>query len=210
MISCNLPAGMTEPHWRGDPITFCRPPHPLSSRLSKLVSARRSRPLPDQPVVIAGDDDRHLEATQGINPGKVKAQEAAKAVDGKAIFPVFAPGEAVYPASLEPVTPQSYREHLRATKALEEQPNLSDEARAELRRSQLSAEQLDALSAMKRHIDCNDLGTKSELGREGVERQARAAVAKAIEDHERKCERQQEQRQEQHQKQNQRRAARIG
>ena len=39
----------------------------------------------DQPVVIAGDDDRCLEATQAINPGKVKAQEAAKAVGGKAI-----------------------------------------------------------------------------------------------------------------------------
>ena len=180
-----------------------------SGNLTAVAQALHEK-FPDKPVVIAGDDDRHLEATQGINPGKVKAQEAAKAVGGKAIFPVFAPGEAVYPASLEPVTPQSYREHLRATKALEEQPNLSDEAKDELRRSQLSAEQLDALSAMKRHTDFNDLDTKSELGREGVERQARAAVGKAIEDQERKRERQQEQRQEQHQEQKQRRAARIG
>ena len=63
---------------------------------------------------------------------------------------------------------------------------------------------------MKRHTDFDNLGTKSELGREGVERQARAAVGKAIEGHERKCERHQEQRQERHQKQKQRRAARIG
>lgn len=49
--------------------------------------------FPDKPIIIAGDDDRHLEATQGINPGRVKAEEAAKAVGGKAIFPIFAPGE---------------------------------------------------------------------------------------------------------------------
>ncbi|MGZ8916551.1 MAG: toprim domain-containing protein [Methylobacter sp.] len=49
--------------------------------------------FPDKPVIIAGDDDRHLEATQGVNPGRAKAEEAAKAVDGKAIFPIFAPGE---------------------------------------------------------------------------------------------------------------------
>jgi antirestriction protein ArdC/phage/plasmid primase-like uncharacterized protein len=49
--------------------------------------------FPDKPVIIAGDDDRHLEAIQGINPGRVKAEEAAKAVGGKAIFPIFAPGE---------------------------------------------------------------------------------------------------------------------
>jgi antirestriction protein ArdC/phage/plasmid primase-like uncharacterized protein len=49
--------------------------------------------FPDKPVIIAGDDDRHLEATQGINPGRMKAEEAAKAVGGKAVFPIFAPGE---------------------------------------------------------------------------------------------------------------------
>jgi putative DNA primase/helicase len=49
--------------------------------------------FPDKPIIIAGDDDRHLEATQGINPGRMKAEEAAKAVGGKAIFPIFAPGE---------------------------------------------------------------------------------------------------------------------
>jgi putative DNA primase/helicase len=38
---------------------------------------------PDKPMVIAGDDDKHLEATQGVNPGRSKAEEAAKAVGGK-------------------------------------------------------------------------------------------------------------------------------
>ena len=49
--------------------------------------------FPDKPILIAGDDARHLEATQGINPGRSKAEEAAKAVGGKALLPIFAPGE---------------------------------------------------------------------------------------------------------------------
>lgn len=49
--------------------------------------------FPDKPVVIAGDDDRHLEATQGVNPGRQKAQEAAEATGGRVLLPIFAPGE---------------------------------------------------------------------------------------------------------------------
>jgi putative DNA primase/helicase len=48
---------------------------------------------PDKPIIIAGDNDREVEIKQGINPGRVKAEEAAIAVGGKAIFPIFAPGE---------------------------------------------------------------------------------------------------------------------
>lgn len=49
--------------------------------------------FPDKPIFIMGDDDKHLEITQGINPGKTKAIEAARAVNGVALFPIFAPGE---------------------------------------------------------------------------------------------------------------------
>lgn len=49
--------------------------------------------FPYKPVVIAGDDDHELETRQGINPGKLKAGEAAKAVGGMMLLPVFAPGE---------------------------------------------------------------------------------------------------------------------
>lgn len=49
--------------------------------------------FPDKPIIIMGDDDKHLEQTQNINPGKTKALEAANAVQGVALFPVFAPGE---------------------------------------------------------------------------------------------------------------------
>jgi putative DNA primase/helicase len=48
---------------------------------------------PHKPIVIAGDDDHHLESTLGKNPGKEKALEAAALVNGSAVFPVFAPSE---------------------------------------------------------------------------------------------------------------------
>ncbi|HEX5806101.1 MAG TPA: DUF927 domain-containing protein [Macromonas sp.] len=38
-------------------------------------------------VVVCGDDDRDTEARTGINPGRVKAKQAAKAVQGLAVFP---------------------------------------------------------------------------------------------------------------------------
>lgn len=50
---------------------------------------------PDKPIIIAGDDDRHLESTQNKNPGREKASEAAQLVEGTAVFPVFAPGEQI-------------------------------------------------------------------------------------------------------------------
>ena len=49
--------------------------------------------FPEKPVIVAGDDDRQLEVKQGINVGREKAEQAAKSVDGKAIFPVFAESE---------------------------------------------------------------------------------------------------------------------
>jgi|CXWL01.1.fsa_nt_gi N12 class adenine-specific DNA methylase/antirestriction protein ArdC/phage/plasmid primase-like uncharacterized protein len=63
-----------------------------SGNLEVVAKTLREK-FPEKPIVIAGDDDKHLEATQGINPGRTKAIAAAKAVDGKAILPIFAPGE---------------------------------------------------------------------------------------------------------------------
>lgn len=45
------------------------------------------------PIMIAADDDKHLELTNGVNPGKDKTMEAAKAVNGIIILPTFAPNE---------------------------------------------------------------------------------------------------------------------
>ncbi len=50
--------------------------------------------FPNKPVIIAGDDDKHVEATLGVNPGRTKATEAAKSIAGSTLlFPIFAPGE---------------------------------------------------------------------------------------------------------------------
>ena len=63
--------------------------------------------------------------TERKNPGKQKALSAAVAVNGVAIFPVFAPGEQSYPAGLEKVTPEMARNNA------------------------MSQEQIDAIAKMK-------------------------------------------------------------
>jgi putative DNA primase/helicase len=70
---------------------------------------------PDKPIVIAGDDDKHLEATQGVNPGRSKAEEAARAVGGKLLLPIFAPGEqAANPKGFTDFNDSGYQERARA------------------------------------------------------------------------------------------------
>lgn len=61
----------------------------------KGVAVALHEKFPDKPIVIAGDDDlnQELKNPNKKNPGKIKAMEAAEAVGGKAIFPIFAPGE---------------------------------------------------------------------------------------------------------------------
>ena len=46
----------------------------------------------------------------------------------------------------------------------------------------LSKEQQTALARIKRYTDFNDLATQSRLGREGVKRQVKITVNKAIEE----------------------------
>lgn len=52
-----------------------------SGNLKSVAIALREK-YPEKPIIIAADDDKHLELTKGINPGKEKAIEAAKAVNG--------------------------------------------------------------------------------------------------------------------------------
>lgn len=59
----------------------------------KPVAEALRRKYPDKIIVIAGDDDFRQEAKNGCNPGREKAQAAAEAVGGVAVFPKFAPGE---------------------------------------------------------------------------------------------------------------------
>jgi putative DNA primase/helicase len=131
-----------------------------------LVHAAKAlhKRFPDKPVVIAGDDDRHLELTHGKNPGRTKAQEAATVTGGHLLLPTFAPGEGSYLAGLAPVTPETYRAHHRTGIGL-------------------SKTQLAALEQMKRHTDFNDLATRSRLGKAAIDRQARAFVSDVIHQH---------------------------
>ncbi|MDD4616159.1 MAG: DUF5710 domain-containing protein, partial [Alphaproteobacteria bacterium] len=115
--------------------------------------------FPDKPILIAGDDDRHLEMSLGYNPGRKHAEEAAKAVGGVVVFPIFAPSEQTYPPELDRVTPEQYRNKT------------------------ISDQQSAALERMKQFTDFNDLAEKSSLGEEGVMRQVSPAIDKAIEKH---------------------------
>ncbi|MBK6619248.1 MAG: toprim domain-containing protein [Nitrosomonas sp.] len=65
-----------------------------SGNLPKVAQVLHER-YPQKPTVIAGDDDFIQESVNGTNPGREKAIEAAKLVNGEAVFPIFAPGEQV-------------------------------------------------------------------------------------------------------------------
>ena len=121
--------------------------------------------------------------------GRSKAEEAAKAVGGAKLFPIFAPGENSYPAELDPVTPEKFREHQRTGSAL-------------------SDAQLAALDQMKGKTDFNDLANKSVLGKEGIQRQVNSFVDSVIEKHQARVGLQQEQLQKQERQP--RRAAKVG
>lgn len=61
----------------------------------KSVAEQLHAKYPDKGIVIAADDDKHLvnHPQVKMNVGEVKAKEAAKAVAGTVVSPVFAPGE---------------------------------------------------------------------------------------------------------------------
>lgn len=59
----------------------------------KAVAKALHEKYPRTPVIMAADDDKNLELSKGINPGKEKAGEAADAVNGFILLPTFAPGE---------------------------------------------------------------------------------------------------------------------
>lgn len=65
----------------------------LDSGNLKAVALALHEKYPHKLIAMASDDDKHLELTQGINPGKEKAIEAANVVNGIVLFPTFAPKE---------------------------------------------------------------------------------------------------------------------
>ena len=122
----------------------------------KPVAEALHAKYPDKPIIIAGDDDVATKLTHGVNPGREKALEAAKAVGGEAIFPNFV------------------RQH----EVLKGVPAITPElAKAEA----LSAEQQAALLVVKQFSDFNDLAERGENGRALVQMQISRAVSKAVE-----------------------------
>lgn len=112
---------------------------------------------PDKPILIAGDDDKHLEMMQGVNPGKDKAEKAAIAVDGHTFFPRFTHDEKSWPDNLEPVTPEKWKAKL------------------------ISDEQSAALNNIKQYTDFNDLKNLSANGSEmGLRRQINDVIEKKM------------------------------
>lgn len=128
------------------------------------VAKKLREHFPNKVMIIAGDNDAHLELTEGTNCGKTKALEAAHAVGGSTLIPVFAPGEQLYPAGLEPVTPEK------------------------IKAGELSDDQKAAINRMKGYTDFNDLATKSAFGMEGVNRQVREVVSAIVDRHEQEIE----------------------
>ncbi|SHO23776.1 Putative uncharacterized protein [Moritella viscosa] len=109
--------------------------------------------FPDKTLLICGDDDAHLSLTEiKGNVGRNKATQAAELTGGNTVFPVFAPGEQNYPQHLPPMTPQKWQSN-----------DVSDEER-------------NAITGMKRFTDFNDLKLKSKFGIEGVKRQLSAVL----------------------------------
>jgi phage/plasmid primase-like uncharacterized protein len=152
--------------------------------------------------------------THGNNPGREKAEAAAQAVGGKAIFPIFAPAENTYPRDLPAITPDSFKTHLRAEQRLADaaagKVELAGDEAAKLKASMLSGAQIAALSTMKQHTDFNDLAHKSELGIEGVKRQIGAAISQVQRDEQQHQEQKHVEKKQQQIEQRPRRAARIG
>lgn len=63
-----------------------------SGNLPKVAAIYRAR-FPDRAIYIAGDNDHAREEAGKPNVGKLKAEEAAAAIGGRAILPIFAQGE---------------------------------------------------------------------------------------------------------------------
>ena len=57
----------------------------------KAVAMALKERFPTKPFVILGDDDKHVAAKLGKNPGRLAANAAARAVSGRAVFPMLSP-----------------------------------------------------------------------------------------------------------------------
>ena len=136
---------------------------------------------PDKPIVIAGDDDRHLVFSQGKNTGREKAEAAAKEVGGVAVFPVFDPQVTAWPSDVPKITPAAYKAHLKASKALDKDSDqLSPDDIERLSKDLLSTEQFAVFNKMRAYTDFNDLAQKTESGFAAVKRLVDRGIEQAV------------------------------
>jgi len=136
---------------------------------------------PDKPIVIAGDDDRHMLMTHGLNPGREKADAAARAVGGITIYPQFTEREQ-YPSTLPAITPESYKAHLQAAQRLDDaaagKSELSVNETVQCNAALLDAAQLAALDVMKSATDWNDASRL--FGKEVIAQRIGAVVGQIL------------------------------
>lgn len=183
-----------------------------SGNLKAVAQALHER-YPDKPILIAGDNDLALTYQLGVNPGRDKAEEAARAVGGQWCVPVFTTEEIGWPAGVPKVTPKLYRDHCTAKKALEDDGALSPSQAEELGKKLLSEEQLQALATLKLRSDFNDLDRRSTIHHDRAVQQLGSAVLKAVQDHRAARTSPEQERQvvnEQEQEQAKRRSVRMG
>lgn len=150
-----------------------------SGNLKPVAKALKAK-FPDTPIFFAGDDDRHVVMTVGVNPGREKALDAAKEVGGHVLFPIFPDVEAKYPEGIPAVTPDAWREHKRQLDAEDGYVLMGGKTLDDVK-TNLTMEQRRAIDGMRKFTDWNDLATRSEAGRDGVRRQLRPVLEREIE-----------------------------
>jgi antirestriction protein ArdC/phage/plasmid primase-like uncharacterized protein len=163
-----------------------------SGNLEPVAKALKEA-YPNKPIIIAGDDDiaqsckMKVKGKDTVNVGREKATEAAKAVGGVAVFPVFAKGEVPGKDELGLIKPAAYLAHQSAMRKLENHASgdkpLSDPEIKILESAKLSDKQLEILHRAERHTDFNDLDRNSSFGREGVAMQMKAVISDQLSKH---------------------------
>jgi antirestriction protein ArdC/phage/plasmid primase-like uncharacterized protein len=160
-----------------------------SGNLEPVAKALKEA-YPDKPIIIAGDDDisqsckMKAKDKDTVNVGREKALEAAQAVGGVAVFPVFAKGEVPGKDELKQIKPVAYQTHQTALRKLEahagsDNPASESEMKV-LQAALLSEKQLEILQRADRYTDFNDLAVNSSLGRDGVAMQLKSVIAEQL------------------------------
>ncbi|QCE35321.1 DUF1738 domain-containing protein [Acetobacteraceae bacterium] len=121
----------------------------------QLLSVAKAihKAYPEQPILIAADDDRHCLMTNGHNVGKEKAFAAAKEVGARVVMPVFLEEDKHWPDNIPKFTKEEWR------------------------KNSLTEAQKEAHNTYKKLSDFNDLAQKTRLGKTILKNQFRGELA---------------------------------